>query len=194
MGAPGLQGNGELGALARIGVDWGGGAPPPYPQEAAATPYQGRVDLFWVLMKQIFSLLAVLGFWVGGLEVVRAQASVVTNLVTYGNYNGTNFTSVIQLPGVYVPSPTFLSQFGAITNGGFSGSYTTNGITNCITHIWQISIDGSNSNWVSLATFNPTGTNGEFDTWTPAPSGITLYQRVIAVTTNSLASGVTRIK
>jgi len=53
VGAPGLQGgNGGLGALARRGVDWGGGAPPPYQRTTGRRGDLGRLAMGEILKRE----------------------------------------------------------------------------------------------------------------------------------------------
>ena len=113
-----------------------------------------------------------------------------TNLVNWGNNNGTNASSVVTYGNIYFPPQTFTIQFGAITNANPGGSYTTNGMTNFISCDWQFSMDGANSNWITFATMVPTLTNGCYLTFTLPAVSTNLYQRVLVRTTNSLPVGV----
>lgn len=122
--------------------------------------------------------------------MLLATAMAQTNLVDYGPNNGTNGSKVISLPNTYFPSQAFNIQFGNITNTPYPGDWSTNGITNSIQVDWQISIDAANSNWVTLATFVPTGTNGSYARFTPLGVSTNIPQRVRVRTTNSLSVGV----
>lgn len=120
------------------------------------------------------------------------EVSAQTNMVNYGQNNGTNASTVVNFNNIYLPQQTFQLQFGPITNnpaawGG--GSYTTNGMTNAIAALWQVSIDPANSNWVTLAIMHPFGTNGEYDTFALPGATTNLYQRLLIVTTNPLPVG-----
>lgn len=126
------------------------------------------------------------------LALLALNSPAQTNLINYGQNNGTNAGTVVGFYNIYLPQQNFSFQYGAISNtplawGG--GSYTTNGMTNAMAFLWQYSVDPYNSNWLTIGTANPYGTNGEFDNVTFQGQGITLYQRIVAVSTNPLPMG-----
>lgn len=121
------------------------------------------------------------------------SAGQATNLINYSQNNGSNAGVIVALPGIALPNATFNVQFGAISNnpnayGG--GSFMTNGMTNAIGAIYQVSTDPNFSTYLTVASLYPNGTNGEYDRWVLPYSSQTLYQRVIGVSTNSLPLGV----
>lgn len=116
-----------------------------------------------------------------------------TNMINYSQNNGTNAGIVVTLPNTYIPNGAFNVQFGAITNNPLAfggGSYTTNGITNSVGALWEVSSDPAFGTFITIASINPFGTNGEFDRWTIVGTNATIYQRVVAFSTNSLPIGV----
>jgi len=115
----------------------------------------------------------------------RAGVTNLFNLAqTGGSVLTTNNGNTFTVPGVYVPAQTFTFQSLGLTNAA-AGSYTTNGITNQLTINIQISVDGANSNWVTLASWSPSTTNAYVDTFKPQFNAITLPMRAQIVTSNS---------
>jgi hypothetical protein len=106
-----------------------------------------------------------------------------TNLSAYGPVNGTNNGGWITVSNVYIPTKSFLIQYGNITNAPAAN------ITNAITVQIQVSVDGANSNWVTVATYNPSSTNALTEKFVPTLSSITLAMRARIITTNSLPVG-----
>lgn len=114
---------------------------------------------------------------------VTAAAQTTTNLFPYGAVNGTNNGGWVIVSNVYIPTKTFLIQVGNITNA------PTASITNAITVQIQVSVDGANSNWVTVATYNPSSTNALTEKFIPTLSSIALAMRARIITTNSLPVG-----
>ena len=112
-----------------------------------------------------------------------------TNLITYTFINGTNNGAAFIVPGIIIPQKSFLIQTGNITNAPVyvtNNGITYNLATNSIVYNLQLSIDPNNSNWVTIATFNPYGTNGEVDSFSPSFVTTSLPMRLQAVTTNPI--------
>ena len=103
-------------------------------------------------MKYLLSLLVM----VAGLA---HAANPLTNLLSLNYVNGTNPGGVYYASNIIVPLQKFTIQSMGITNADHAGSYTTNGVTNCITINLQMSVDASNTNWITLATYSPSTTN-----------------------------------
>jgi len=131
-------------------------------------------------MKTLLALLIVLS----GLTTQAA-----TNLLTLSYVNGTNNGNVYYASNIFVPRQKYIIQHLGITNVA-SGSYTTNGITNSILVNIQLSIDGSNTNWVTLATWKPSGTNAGVETLTDEFDRIALPIRAQVITTNALGVSI----
>jgi hypothetical protein len=113
-----------------------------------------------------------------------------TNLLSLTYVNGTNYGNVTWVSNVYVPKERFIMQSLGITNGGYSGSYTTNGITNAITVYLQVSVDGSNTNWITLTSWKPSHTNAVVEAVNDEFDRIALALRAQIVTTNALGVSV----
>ena len=110
-----------------------------------------------------------------------ASAQSTTNLFNYQAVTGTTTTNngtSIQVGGVYVPAKKLIIQ-----NSGLSG-----GTTNSLTVNEQISFD--NSNWTTVATYNPAATNSTVDTFSPTLSSQTIYMRAQIITTTNFSVGV----
>ena len=116
--------------------------------------------------------------------------SAPTNLVSLQYINGTNNGNVYYASNIYVPRQKFLFQTLGITNGGYAGSYTTNGITNAVTVNIQISVDASNTNWVTLTTWTPNHTNAVVDSFDEELDRIALPIRAQVITTNAIGVSV----
>lgn len=113
-----------------------------------------------------------------------------TNLVSLTYVNGTNNGNIYYASNISIPRQRFLFQTLGITNGGYSGNYTTNGITNAVTVNIQLSIDGSNTNWLTLATWTPDHTNAVIDTFNEDFDLIALPIRAQVITTNAIGTAV----
>ncbi|MGC3961331.1 MAG: hypothetical protein QM813_26410 [Verrucomicrobiota bacterium] len=113
-----------------------------------------------------------------------------TNLLTLTYVNGTNTGNVTWVSNVYVPKERFMVQHTEITNTGYAGSYLTNGITNTIAIDWQVSVDGGNSNWLTLYTWKPTGTNAAVYNVNDEFDRIALAFRARVRTTNALGVAI----
>jgi len=125
------------------------------------------------------------------LTLISVQAdNVITNLHSLAYVNGSVGGGVYYASNVIVPRQKFTFQSLGITNGGYSGSYTTNGITNAITVNIQYSVDPANSNWITLATYTPTTTNGTVELISTNIGYIALPMRAQVVTTNSLGVSI----
>ena len=136
------------------------------------------------MKKFILSLaLAVFAF-----EISAANA--ITNLLSLTYVNGTNNGSVYYASNIVVPMQRFTIQSLGITNGGYAGDYTTNGITNAITINLQYSVDSSNSNWVTLATYKPNTTNALVEISSQVIGQIAIPMRMQVVTTNALGVAI----
>jgi len=113
-------------------------------------------------------------------SVLRADT---TNLFPTAAVNGTNNGGTFAVSNVYFPPQNFLFQIGAISNAWFSG------VTNIVAINFQISVDAANTNWLTLATYHPSSTNGITEKFT-GPTGAacitTLVGRAQIVTSNSI--------
>ena len=116
--------------------------------------------------------------------------SAPTNLVTLTYVNGTNNGNVYYASNISIPRQRFLFQTLGITNAGYSGNYTTNGITNAVQVNIQLSIDGSNTNWTTLYTWTPNHTNPVVDNYDEELDRITLPIRAQVITTNAIGVSV----
>ena len=116
--------------------------------------------------------------------------SAPTNLLSLQYIGGTSNGGVYYASNIYIPRQRFLFQTLGITNGGYAGSYTTNGITNAVTVNIQISVDASNTNWVTLATWTPNHTNAVVDSFDEDLDLIALPIRAQVITTNAIGVSV----
>jgi hypothetical protein len=124
------------------------------------------------------------------LSLVAISSPAATNLLSLTYVNGTVNAGHYYASNIAIPRQRYLIQSLGITNGGYAGSYLTNGITNAITVNLQISIDGSNTNWVTLQSWRPSGTNAEVDSLTVDFEKIALPIRAQIITTNALGVSV----
>lgn len=133
-------------------------------------------------------LKALLGL--AGLFTALHAPGQATNLLSLTYVNGTNNGNVFYASNIFVPRQKFIVQSLGITNANPGGSYTTNGITNSITVHFQLSVDGGNSNWVTLATWTPDGTNSLVANIDDEFARIALPMRAQVITTNALGVSV----
>lgn len=131
-------------------------------------------------MKTLTTLLLLVAS-IAGAETIL----VTTNLHNYGQISGVSNGNVYFATNVYIPPQTFIFQSGPITNANGLG------VTNLVAEL-QLSIDSSNTNWVTLDTFYPSTTNATVDTVTTDFGKISLPLRVRLTTTNSLPAAVYR--
>ena len=124
------------------------------------------------------------------LASVAHAANPLTNLLNLAYVNGTNAGGVYYASNVIVPLQKFTIQSLGITNAGYSGSYTTNGVTNCIKINLQMSVDASNTNWITLATYSPTTTNATVESLNAVVGQISIPMRMQVITTNALGVSV----
>lgn len=111
-----------------------------------------------------------------------------TNLLSLTYVDGTNTGNIYQVDGITIPRQKYLLQSLGITNtAGYSGNYTTNGITNCIIVNLQVSVDGV---WTTLQTWKPTTTNAVVTNIVCDFDRITLPMRAQVITTNALGVSV----
>lgn len=132
-------------------------------------------------MKTIFSILIL-------LAAFSIQAA--TNLLSLTYVNGTNNGTAYYASNIFVPKQRFILQSLGITNLGYAGSPSTNGITNTIKVNIQLSVDGSNTNWVTLTTWSPNTTNAEVGNLDDDFDRIALPIRAQVITTNALGVSV----
>jgi hypothetical protein len=111
--------------------------------------------------------------------------------------NGTIYGPTNSISPVFIPSPPFSVIAPTITNNpiyvtNIVGGVTNvvNVITNCAAVNWQYSLDASN--FTTLDTYHPSGTNTTVDTFTPATAGLTVYYRAQVITTNPLPFTITK--
>lgn len=118
----------------------------------------------------------------------RESAAGTTNLTDYANTTGVTTSKVVPLSGIQFPRQNFTFQSGTITNGYFTGSPLTNGVTNCIAKRVQIATTPNDTNWVTVYTWFPNGTNGYLEDVGATFPNQTFYLRVQTTTSNSLPS------
>lgn len=110
-------------------------------------------------------------------NTISLQAVASTTL------NGTAFS----LGGISLPTRQHIIQ-----HTGIAGQSSSTSGTNSLAVNIQVSFD--NSNWTTIATYNPSSTNATTDLYAPSSHGITCYMRAQAVTTNTVTVAVTTIK
>lgn len=121
---------------------------------------------------------------------VHLAQGAPTNLVSLQYISGTSNGGVYYASNIYIPRQKFLFQSLGITNGGFGGNYTTNGITNRVTVNIQLSIDPSNTNWMTLYTWTPNHTNPVVESFDEELDRIALPIRAQVITTNAIGAAV----
>ena len=117
-------------------------------------------------------------------------ANPITNLLSLTYVNGTSGGGVYYSTNTFVAVQKFTIQSLGITNGGYSGNYTTNGVTNCIVVNLQFSVDPANSNWVTLATWSPSTTNATVESVSQDVGSFAIPMRMQVITTNALGVAV----
>lgn len=106
------------------------------------------------------------------------QAATLTTLIgSLQAVNGTTNSGTISL----TTAPIQAQSLGVQTGGLAS--------TNALTLYGQVSLDGTN--FVTIATYHPTGTNAGSATWSTSFTNLTMYARVQVVSTNAITVGVT---
>lgn len=121
-------------------------------------------------------------FAIAFLFVHLAQGSP-TNLVSLQYISGTSNAGVYYASNIYIPRQKFLFQSLGITNGGSTA-------TQRLTVNIQVSIDPSNTNWVTLHTWNPTTTNATVESFGDDLDRIALPIRAQVITTNAIGAAV----
>lgn len=130
-------------------------------------------------MKTIIALLLLIAATCG------AQTIVTTNLINFSYITGTNNGNVYYETNVLIPQQRIVLQTAGVTN------FNALGVSNVIARL-QVSIDASNTNWVTLQTVYPTTTNANVDSVLSSFGKVTLPLRVQIVTTNSTGIAVYR--
>ena len=128
-------------------------------------------------MKTIIYLLCLCASLAG------AQTIITTNLLNFTYLTGTNNGNVYYETNVLIPRQRLVLQTAGITN------FNALGVSNVIARL-QLSIDASNTNWVTLQTIYPTVTNANVDSIVSSFGRISLPLRVQVVTTNSTGVAV----
>lgn len=123
-------------------------------------------------MKTIIALLSLFTI------TASAQTIVTTNLLNFTYVNGTNNGNVYYETNVLIPIQNLVIQTTGITNANALG------VTNVIARL-QLSIDSSNTNWVTLQTIYPTTTNANVDSIKTSFGRVSLPLRLQLVTTNA---------
>lgn len=124
----------------------------------------------------VFLVLAAFCLAIPARATLTATNLLNLSVISNTTSNGNSFS----LTGVYLPPRTFIIQNNGLAN------------TNALTGSNQFSLDGSN--WVTLSIYQPAVTNSMADTYTPNVGSVTIYQRIILVTTNSVTAGVTMLQ
>lgn len=132
-------------------------------------------------MKTILALIACL---------IALPSFAATNLLSLTYVNGTNSGNVYYASNIFIPRQKFILQSLGITNGGYSGLPSTNGITNSILVNIQISVDGSNTNWITLRQWSPATTNATVENLDEDFDRIALPIRAQVITTNALGVSI----
>lgn len=126
---------------------------------------------------------------------VSAFGQSLTSLFDLSRANGST-NGAATSSSYRIPTEVVFIQIGApgITNVADFRTNVVSGVTNIIntrTNIAraskQVSFDGSN--WTTVDTGYPTGTNAGIFNWSPS-NNITLYTRVVVFTSNSIPVGV----
>jgi hypothetical protein len=111
--------------------------------------------------------------------------------------NGTVNGPTNSISGAFIPntpfaiiSPNITNAPVYVTNVVAGVTNVVNVITNCAGVDWQYSLDGTN--FTTLDTYNPSGTNAAVDNFTPNTSQLTVYYRARVRTTNALTFTITR--
>lgn len=117
------------------------------------------------------------------------SAHAATNLLNLTYVNGTNNGNIYYASNIVVPLQRFLIQSLGITNTTPATNSATADNTNRLSVNIQISVDGSNTNWLTLTTLHPTTTNAAVTSFSVDNLRIALPIRAQVVTTNTI--GVT---
>lgn len=133
-------------------------------------------------MKKLYSILLCLLALSAG-----AQTIISTNLLNLTYVSGTNNGNVYWETNVSIPAQRLMLQHIGITNVPTAGI-----LTNALLYRLQLSIDGSNTNWVTLETFYPSTTNATVDDEISTVRKISLPLRIQVVTTNTIGVSVFR--
>ena len=132
-------------------------------------------------MKILIALL--LGFAVTATAQIAPTNSLNLQSVASTNVNGTAFS----LGGISIPTRQHIIQHTGITGQ----TSATNGLNSLTVNI-QLSFD--DTNWSTVATYNPSSTNAVTELFAPGSHGITCYMRLQALTTNTVSVGVTTVR
>lgn len=125
----------------------------------------------------------IIAAFAGFIATANAQELITTNILSLTYVNGTNNGIVYYETNVFIPKQRIVLNHLGITNNNALGR------SNIIARL-QLSIDASNTNWVTLETFYPTVTNSISDSVISTFGKISLPLRVQIVTTNSIGVAV----
>jgi hypothetical protein len=118
----------------------------------------------------------------GAVLIVWAAKAATTFIVigSMSTVNGTLDSTGVVVGTIAAPTGTFYIQ-----NNGLSS-------TNALLVHAQFSLD--NTNFITLSTYTPAGTNATTESWAPNLAAMTLYMRMETVTTNSVTVGGTFVR
>lgn len=121
----------------------------------------------------------------------------LTSAFDYQAVAGTANGSTSAVAAVRVPLQTFYLQSGQITNAPAYATNIVGGVTNVVnvnTNVvkasWQLTLDGTN--WVTITNLYRSSTNAGIDTYAVQINSLTVTQRVVVTTSNSIPVGVFR--
>lgn len=126
-------------------------------------------------MKKTFPVL-MFGVLIGSVLTAFASTIIFGSLITVNN-------TTTNSPGVQLGAYPTVPMTVYVTNTGLTA-------TTALTANWQVSID--NTNFLTVATFNPPATNAGTYTWNIAATNQPIYSRFQLVTTNSVTVGLTQ--
>lgn len=126
-------------------------------------------------MKKTFPILF-LGILIGFSCTLLASTIIFGSLITVNN-------TTTNSPGTQLGSYPTVPMTVYVTNTGLTA-------TTALTVNWQVSID--NTNFLTVASYNPTATNAGTYTWPIAATNQPIYSRFQLVTTNSVTVGLTQ--
>lgn len=125
-----------------------------------------------------------------------AFSQSLTSLFDLAPANGSTNGASVSVSGVRLPAEILYLQTGGsgITNAIDLQTNVVSGVTNVVNtrtnvikYTKQASLDGSN--WITVDTAYPRGTNAAIWSWSPS-NAIPMYTRVVVFTSNSIPVGV----
>lgn len=136
-------------------------------------------------LNKLFPMKTITSFLFLCAAIASGQTIISTNLLPLTYVNGTNNGYVYTATNILIPQQRIVLHHLGITNANALGR------SNIIARL-QVSIDASNTNWVTLQTIYPTVTNAISDSVITSFGRVSLPMRVQIVTTNALGVAVYR--